>query len=51
MGLASRDVLSPTAVFTFALRPAILLATLAATAAALLEVPASLIAILIMVLS
>jgi hypothetical protein len=49
--LRSRDALSPYAVFTFALRPAILLAALGATAAALLEVPASLIAIVIMLLS
>jgi hypothetical protein len=43
----SRDVLSPYAAVTIALRPAILLAALAATAAALLEVPASLLAIVI----
>jgi hypothetical protein len=49
--LTSRDLLSPYAAITFALRPAILLATLAATAAALLEVPATLIAIPIMLLS
>lgn len=44
----SRDVLSPYAAVSIALRPAILLAALAATAAALLLVPASLIAILLM---
>ena len=44
----SRDVLSPYAAVSIALRPAILLAALAATGAALLEVPASIIAILIM---
>jgi hypothetical protein len=44
----SRDVLSPYAAVTIALRPAILLAALAATAAALLEVPAALLAIVIM---
>lgn len=44
----SRDVLSPYAAVSIALRPAILLAALAATAAALIEVPASLIAILVM---
>jgi hypothetical protein len=49
--LTSRDVLSPYTLFAFALRPAILLAALAAAAAAVLEVPASLIAILIMVSS
>jgi hypothetical protein len=44
----SRDVLSPYAAVTIALRPAILLAALAATAAALLLVPASVIAVLVM---
>jgi hypothetical protein len=44
----SRDVLSPYAAVSIALRPAILLAALAATAAALIEIPASLIAILVM---
>ncbi len=44
----NRDLLSPYAAISIALRPAILLAALGATGAALLEVPASLIAILIM---
>ena len=44
----ARDVLSPYAAVTIALRPAIVLAALAATAASLLLVPASLVAILIM---
>ena len=44
----SRDVLSPYAAVSIALRPAILVAALAATAAALIEVPASLVAILVM---
>jgi hypothetical protein len=51
LALTSRDVLSPYAAVAFVLRPAMLLAALGATAAALLEVPASLIAILIMLLS
>jgi hypothetical protein len=45
---SSRDVLSPYAAVTMALRPAILLAALAAAATALLEVPAALLAILIL---
>jgi hypothetical protein len=49
--LTSRDVLSPYAVVAFALRPAILLAALAAAAAAVLEVPASLIAIVILAIT
>lgn len=49
--VSSRDVLSPYAAITAALRPAILLAALGATGAALLEVPASPIAILVMVLA
>lgn len=44
----SRDVLSPYAAVSIALRPAILLAALAAAAAAALEVPAALLAIVIM---
>jgi hypothetical protein len=47
----SRDVLSPYAAVTIALRPAILLAALAATAAALVEVPAALVAIVIMLVT
>jgi hypothetical protein len=47
----SRDVLSPYTAITTALRPAILLAALAATVAALLEVPAALLAIVIMSLT
>jgi hypothetical protein len=49
--LTSRDVLSPYTLFTFALRPAILLAALAAATAAVLEVPVSLIAILTLLAS
>jgi hypothetical protein len=44
----SRDLLSPYAAVTIALRPAILVAALAATAAALLLIPASIVAIVIM---
>ena len=44
----ARDVLSPYAAVTIALRPAILLAALAATVAAVLLVPASLVAILVL---
>jgi hypothetical protein len=44
----SRDVLSPYAAVTIALRPAILLAAVAATAAALLMIPASVVAIVVM---
>ena len=44
----SRGVLSPYTVVSIALRPAILMAALAATAAALLEVPAALLAIFLM---
>jgi hypothetical protein len=47
----SRDLLSPYATISLALRPAILLAALGATAAALLEVPVSLLAILVMVVA
>jgi hypothetical protein len=47
----SRDVLSPYAAVSIALRPAILLAALAAAAAAALEVPAALLAIVIMSLA
>jgi hypothetical protein len=44
----SREVLSPYAAIALVLRPAILLATLGATAAAIVEVPASVLAILLM---
>lgn len=47
----SREVLSPYAAVTIALRPAILVAALAATAGALLEVPTALLAIVIMVVT
>ncbi len=48
---ASRDVLSPYAAITIALRPAILLAAIGATAAAIVEVPASVVAMLVMALA
>jgi hypothetical protein len=47
----SRDVLSPYAAVSIALRPAILMAALAATAAAVILVPASVVAILVMSLA
>ena len=47
----SREVLSPYAAVALVLRPAILLATLGATAAAIVEVPASVLAILLMALA
>ena len=47
----SREVLSPYAAITVALRPAILLAAIGATAAAIVEVPASVVAMLVMALA
>ncbi len=47
----SREVLSPYTAITVALRPAILLAALGATAAAIVEIPASVVAILVMALA
>jgi hypothetical protein len=47
----SREVLSPYAAIAMVLRPAILLATLGATAAAIIEVPASVLAMLLMALA
>ncbi len=47
----SREVLSPYAAITVALRPAILLAAIGATAAAIVEVPASVLAMLVMALA
>jgi hypothetical protein len=51
LAVSSRDVLSPYAVISIALRPAILLAALGAVAAALLEIPLALIALLAIVLT
>jgi hypothetical protein len=51
LAVSSRDVLSPYAVISIALRPAILLAALGAVAAALLEIPLALIALVAIVLT
>lgn len=47
----SREILSPYAAISVALRPAILLGALAATAAAIVEIPASVLAMLVMALA
>ena len=49
--LGSRDALSPYAAVTVALRPAILIASLFAALAAIVEIPAAVLAILILVLT
>lgn len=49
--LGSREVLSPYAAVTAALRPAILLAALVAAIAAIVEVPASVLAVLILLVA